>query len=306
MELLRVAALRLRPGHPSRMRMRRRSRTARCGLLRYGNAAVGLWGSVPAQADPEWIAERLSWVQPRAAGRPARPGAAARVRSRSVLRLATRWTALPGLAQEPAPRRAADRDWTTCRAPTPDRRGTRGVPASAIPIRSRARSRMPDHEHLPGRLPHRSITGRGHLPAEQAVHYDPPGTNFLPTVYTDMFDARGKEMPNTLPSTPTVPYNLHDGEPVVRQINPISPDGRSARRSSSSAIAASSLDRRGSGTATTSDTGAGAGRDPARASTSWRATRSANRAYSGFPLLHYNGPEKVKKVQPIKDDERQA
>jgi len=34
-------------------------------LLRYGNAAVGLWGSVPAKADPAWIAERLSWVQAR-------------------------------------------------------------------------------------------------------------------------------------------------------------------------------------------------------------------------------------------------
>jgi protein SCO1/2 len=34
-------------------------------LLRYGNAAVGLWGSVPAKADPAWIAQRLSWVQAR-------------------------------------------------------------------------------------------------------------------------------------------------------------------------------------------------------------------------------------------------
>ncbi len=34
-------------------------------LLRYGNAAVGLWGSVPARTDPAWIAERLSWVQSR-------------------------------------------------------------------------------------------------------------------------------------------------------------------------------------------------------------------------------------------------
>jgi len=34
-------------------------------LLRYGNAAVGLWGSVPARTDPKWIAERLSWVRAR-------------------------------------------------------------------------------------------------------------------------------------------------------------------------------------------------------------------------------------------------
>ncbi|HEX7184227.1 MAG TPA: SCO family protein [Thermoanaerobaculia bacterium] len=46
------------------------------GLARYGNAAVGLWGSVPAQANPEWIARRLAWVQPRErpAGPPRRRG----------------------------------------------------------------------------------------------------------------------------------------------------------------------------------------------------------------------------------------
>jgi protein SCO1/2 len=47
-------------------------------LLRYGNAAVGLWGSVPAKADPEWIVQRLSWVQARepVAGAPRRRGPA--------------------------------------------------------------------------------------------------------------------------------------------------------------------------------------------------------------------------------------
>ena len=46
------------------------------GLLRYGNAAAGLWGSVPAKADPEQIAARLSWVQARqpVAGPPRRRG----------------------------------------------------------------------------------------------------------------------------------------------------------------------------------------------------------------------------------------
>lgn len=37
------------------------------GLVRYGNEAVGLWGSVPAKAEPEWIARRIEWVAPRAA-----------------------------------------------------------------------------------------------------------------------------------------------------------------------------------------------------------------------------------------------
>ena len=47
-------------------------------LLRYGNAAVGLWGAVPARSDPEWIARRLSWVETRepVAGPPRRRGPA--------------------------------------------------------------------------------------------------------------------------------------------------------------------------------------------------------------------------------------
>jgi len=51
----------------------------------------------------------------------------------------------------------------------------------------------------------------------------PPGTNFLPTIYTNMYDLEGVEMLNTLPSTPKIPYNLHDGDPVVTRINDISP-----------------------------------------------------------------------------------
>jgi protein SCO1/2 len=35
------------------------------GLVRYGNEAVGLWGSVPAQTETEWIVRRLSWVESR-------------------------------------------------------------------------------------------------------------------------------------------------------------------------------------------------------------------------------------------------
>jgi len=32
-------------------------------LIRYGNEAVGLWGSVPAKNDPMSIARRLSWIE---------------------------------------------------------------------------------------------------------------------------------------------------------------------------------------------------------------------------------------------------
>lgn len=45
-------------------------------LLRYGNEAVGLWGSVPAMTDPALIVRRLSWIQPAppATGTPQRAG----------------------------------------------------------------------------------------------------------------------------------------------------------------------------------------------------------------------------------------
>lgn len=46
------------------------------GLVRYGNAAVDLWGSVPAKTDPLWIVQRLSWVasRPQPSGRAVRRG----------------------------------------------------------------------------------------------------------------------------------------------------------------------------------------------------------------------------------------
>ncbi|HEY8022225.1 MAG TPA: SCO family protein [Thermoanaerobaculia bacterium] len=54
------------------------------GLARYGNAAAGLWGSVPLRADPAQIAERLAWV--RGVGAPAQgTGAAPRRKGPPVL-----------------------------------------------------------------------------------------------------------------------------------------------------------------------------------------------------------------------------
>ena len=42
-----------------------RAQDCSMGLVRYGNEAVGVWGSVPAKTDPDWIVRRLSWVTPR-------------------------------------------------------------------------------------------------------------------------------------------------------------------------------------------------------------------------------------------------
>ena len=41
------------------------ARDCSLGTVRYGNEAVGLWGRVPAKAEPADIAQRLAWTQPR-------------------------------------------------------------------------------------------------------------------------------------------------------------------------------------------------------------------------------------------------
>jgi hypothetical protein len=123
----------------------------------------------------------------------------------------------------------------------------------------------------------------------------PPGTNFLPTIYTNMFDGFGVEMPNTLPSTPSNPYNLHDGDPVVTSVNETSPaDDLRAVFERVARLAAK----------------------PRKEASEVEAMRLAirlgidilegnpvpDRAYTGLPLLHYMGPLKVKKVAPVYDD----
>jgi hypothetical protein len=52
---------------------------------------------------------------------------------------------------------------------------------------------------------------------------NPPGTNFLPTVYQNARDGLEVKMENTLPSTPTEPYHLQEGTPRVTPIDPTSP-----------------------------------------------------------------------------------
>ncbi len=66
-------------------------------------------------------------------------------------------------------------------------------------------------------------TAEGIFPPIENQDEDPPGTNLLPTIEHNMFDANGKEMNDTIPSTKSKPYNLHDGQPVVKVINPTSP-----------------------------------------------------------------------------------
>ena len=123
----------------------------------------------------------------------------------------------------------------------------------------------------------------------------PPGTNFLPTIYTNMFDSLGNEMLNTLPSTPNIPYNLHDGDPLVTQINDISPtEDLSAVFDQVIRLAARAKKE--------SPESEPINKAIQRGIDILEGNPVAERAYSGFPVLHYLGPDKVKQVTPIYDD----
>ncbi|HKI04802.1 MAG TPA: hypothetical protein VKK31_22680 [Thermoanaerobaculia bacterium] len=147
------------------------------------------------------------------------------------------------------------------------------------------------------------VTGEGIFPPSNPFNYATfPGTNFLPTVYTNAFNSQGGEIPNTLPSTPDNPYNLHDGDPVVSRINPTSPED-DLREIFDQVLSLLAGDQEKTGLDSLQKK---YGDEAVRA-----GLRLANdivegnpvpgRVYSGLPLLHYTGPEKIRAVVPIKD-----
>jgi cytochrome oxidase Cu insertion factor (SCO1/SenC/PrrC family) len=239
------------------------------GLARYGNAGVGLWSSVPMVTAPAWIAERLLWVS---GARPsAAPGAGGPPRRRGPKPLAAR-TLLPWLLA-----------------------GLVGL----LPAASRAQHPHPQPMPAPGTqttLPDGTIavsTSPSLFPQSYPFQ-DPPGTNLLPTIYTNLFDSEGNEIPNTLPSTPTVPYNLHDGPPQVSNVNPTSPTDDLQRLFSTLPARCRKPDR-------DSHDLDGIRRSLQMGIDILEGNPLRTRAYSGFPLLHYTGPLKQKKVEPILD-----
>lgn len=149
-------------------------------------------------------------------------------------------------------------------------------------------------------------------------------SNLLPTIYENARDSGGDIIPNTLPSTPEDPYNLHP-DPVVSEINPRSPgqDLRaiikhleevafpSVRNATNQEFFANGegvpADIRRGGAERTGDD-AGTIEERATPRIDWDKVEMAvdilegnpvdNRAYSGFPLLNYKGAEQVKKVDP--------
>jgi len=137
------------------------------------------------------------------------------------------------------------------------------------------------------------VTPEGHFPPVDPFA-NPPGSNFLMNVYKNLYDFNGDEMPNTLPSTPLNPYNLHDGPVLTQKINPASPEDDLD-------FIIDEIEQAVSG---------GSGLDPHFVELGIailegdKVTGDAHgRAYSGFPMLHYNGPNKVKSVEPICEDQ---
>ncbi|MCB1986519.1 MAG: hypothetical protein H6936_01415 [Burkholderiales bacterium] len=121
---------------------------------------------------------------------------------------------------------------------------------------------------------------------------DPLPSNLCQTVYEEVRSRRvdgseGPPIPNSLSSTPENPYNLHPDPIVETGINPLSPTDD--LRTVISALREAVSD----------------GTSPLEAVQFGLDILEGNpldREYSGMPLLHYNGPEKVVHVEPEFND----
>ncbi len=142
-----------------------------------------------------------------------------------------------------------------------------------------------------GAITHITTAEGQHAPQDPFA--DPPGSNFLMTVYENLRDYSGREMPNTMPSTPDNPYNLHDGPVLTEAIDPTSPDDDLDRVIKKIEAKAKRGRHR---------VGKKLGR--------WvqfgldiLEGNPIDRSYSGLAMLHYAGGSKVKEVIPIFDED---
>jgi hypothetical protein len=124
----------------------------------------------------------------------------------------------------------------------------------------------------------------GHTEFPPSDTFGPNPSNLLPTIYENMCDAGGDTMPNTLPSTIEQPYNLHP-DPEVSAIDITSPtdDLQSIFGHLRDALANHRKIDQGR----------------VQFAIDIIEGNPVERSYTGFPLLHYNGPDKVKAVTPI-------
>lgn len=127
-------------------------------------------------------------------------------------------------------------------------------------------------------------TPEGQHPAQDPFD-QPPGSNFLMTKYENLKDFNGHVMPNTLPSTEDGRYNLHDGPVLTTAIDKTSPND--------------DLDMIIDHIEYEADHSGHLDEDKIQMALDiLEGNPVAGRAYSGFPMLHYQGPNKVKAVQP--------
>lgn len=117
-------------------------------------------------------------------------------------------------------------------------------------------------------------------------------TNLLPTVYHDVYDSLCHLVPNTLSSSPEHPYNLHP-EPVVSDIDKSSP------YTDLEAIVKGFHRLDALGNVKANDHVKINLADVQRAIDILEGNPVPNRVYSGMPVLHYNGPDKQKTVDPV-------
>jgi len=135
--------------------------------------------------------------------------------------------------------------------------------------------------------------------------FGPNPANLLPTVYENMCDSGGDEIPNTLPSTPEHPYNLHP-DPVVTPIDKTSPtdDINMVLRHLRDAIDQDDDDDDHHGRSRGHADHRLIDMDKIQLAIDVLEGNPLNRAYSGMPLLHYNGPNKTKVVEPIMEGDQ--
>lgn len=114
----------------------------------------------------------------------------------------------------------------------------------------------------------------------------PVADNELPYVESNMFDSNGNEMANTLPHTPDVAFNLHDGAVQISAIPETSPadDLRNVLEGVLLAAQAGVVDQ-----------------DLIQFGIDVLEGNPIDRVYSGLPMLHYTGPEKIRRVEPVFD-----
>lgn len=177
---------------------------------------------------------------------------------------------------------------------------------------------MTNHPHPQPRLPapkQETIgdttyvqTAEGYFAELDPFRY-PPGTNLLPNEQVDLFDGTGAVIRNTLPSTQEDPYHLHAEAPKVSQIDLTSPTDDLREIFDMLAGLITGLRPRDYwGRPET-----GEPLPPGKIDRTMVLTQLEwgtdicvgnpvpGRSYSGFPLLHYKGPEKTRAVQPVRD-----